>query len=116
MKDTGQTKRVLIAADKFKRSLTAVEVAERVAAGIRRARPGTVVVSRPVADGGDGTVDAAVAGGFVPREVEVTGPLGVPVTARFAMRGRTAVVEMAEASGLRLLPPDTFAPLTATSY
>ncbi|MGP4111184.1 glycerate kinase [Streptomyces sp. 4N509B] len=116
MTDTGQTRRVLIAADKFKGSLTAVEVAGHVAAGIRRARPGTVVVARPVADGGDGTVDAALASGFAPREAVVTGPLGLPVTARFAMRGRTAVVEMAEASGLRLLPPATFAPLTATSH
>ncbi|MGP3970086.1 glycerate kinase [Streptomyces sp. 6N223] len=116
MTDTGMTRRVLIAADKFKGSLTAVEVAERVTAGIRRARPGATVVARPVADGGDGTVDAAVAAGYAPREAEVTGPLGIPVQARFAMRGRTAVVEMAQASGLTLLPPHTFAPLTATSY
>jgi glycerate 2-kinase len=116
MTDTGLTRRVLIAADKFKGSLTAVEVAEHVTAGIRRARPGAAVTSLPVADGGDGTVDAAVAAGFTPHEVEVTGPIGIPVTARFALRGRTAVVEMAQASGLSLLPPGTFAPLTATSY
>jgi glycerate 2-kinase len=116
MTDAGQpTRRVLIAADKFKGSLTAVEVARHIAAGIRRARPGATVVARPVADGGDGTVDAAVAAGYAPREAEVTGPLGIPVQARFAMRGRTAVVEMAQASGLTLLPPHTFAPLTATS-
>jgi glycerate kinase len=115
MTDTGQTRRVLIAADKFKGSLTAVEVAGHVTAGIRRARPGATVVARPVADGGDGTVDAAVAAGYALREAEVTGPLGIPVTARFAMRGRQAVVEMAQASGLTLLPPHTFAPLTATT-
>ncbi|RMI33112.1 glycerate kinase [Streptomyces triticirhizae] len=111
-----QSGRVLIAADKFKGSLTAAEVAEHVAAGIRRARPGTSVVSLPVADGGDGTVDAVVAGGFDPVEVEVTGPLGLPVAARFALRGETAVVEMAQASGLVLLPQRTFAPMTATTY
>jgi glycerate kinase len=60
-------------------------------------------------------VDAAVAAGFERRLVEVTGPLGDPVTAAFALRGGTAVVEMAEASGLRHLPPGVFAPLTATT-
>ncbi|QPP05821.1 glycerate kinase [Streptomyces bathyalis] len=109
------TARVLIAADKFKGSLTAVEVAERITAGIRRARPGASVESLPVADGGDGTVAAAVAGGFERHEVEVTGPLGAPVTAAFALRDGTAVVEMAEASGLELMPPGVFAPLTATT-
>ncbi|MEV6314451.1 glycerate kinase [Streptomyces sp. NPDC051776] len=110
------TGRVLIAADKFKGSLTAVEVAEHVTAGLRRVAPGAVVESLPVADGGDGTVDAAVAAGFERREVRVTGPLGAEVTAAYALRGGTAVVEMAEASGLRRLPPGVFAPLTATTY
>jgi glycerate kinase len=110
------TARVLIAADKFKGSLTAAQVAERITAGIHRARPGAVVESLPVADGGDGTVEAAVAGGFERRRVTVTGPLGTPVTAAFALRESTAVVEIAEASGLQLLPPGTFAPLTATTY
>ncbi|MBA0052169.1 glycerate kinase [Streptomyces sp. AJS327] len=110
------TARVLIAADKFKGSLTAVEVAERVRTGIQRARGGVEVDALPVADGGDGTVAAAVADGFERHEVEVTGPLGAPVTAAFALRGETAVVEMAEASGLQLLPPGAFAPLTATTY
>jgi glycerate kinase len=107
---------VLIAADKFKGSLTATEVAERVAAGIRAVRPEAVVEALPVADGGDGTVDAVVAGGFERRQATVTGPLGMPVTASFALRGHTAVVELAEASGLRLLPPHTFAPMTATTH
>ncbi|WP_049580666.1 glycerate kinase [Streptomyces sp. SBT349] len=113
MTDTG---RVLIAADKFKGSLTAAEVAEHVTVGIRAVRPAAVVESLPVADGGDGTVEAAVAGGFVPVEAEVTGPLGLPVLASFALRDEVAVVEMAQASGLRLLPPFTFAPMTATTY
>lgn len=109
------TARVLIAADKFKGSLTAVEVAERITAGIKRVRPDAIVESLPVADGGDGTVAAAVAGGFERHEREVTGPLGGPVTAAFALRGETAVVEMAEASGLQRMPPGVFAPLTATT-
>lgn len=109
-------RRVLIAADKFKGSLTAVQVAEHVAAGLRAVRPDLAVESLPVADGGDGTVDAAVAHGFERREVRVTGPLGRPVTAAYALGGATAVVEMAEASGLGHLPAGVFAPLTATTY
>ncbi|UNZ16756.1 glycerate kinase [Streptomyces sp. 891-h] len=108
--------RVLIAADKFKGSLTAVEVAEHLTAGIRKARPEVEVEALPVADGGDGTVAAAVANGFTRHEVEVTGPLGATVTAAFALREGTAVVEMAEASGLQHLPPGVFVPLTATTY
>ncbi len=111
--------RVLIAADKFKGSLTAVRVAGHVTAGLRRgAAEGAEleIVSLPVADGGDGTVDAAVAAGFERRELTVTGPLGTPVTAAYALRGTTAVVEMAEASGLRHLPAGVYAPLTATTH
>lgn len=110
------TQRVLIAADKFKGSLTAVEVAERVTAGLRRVVPGLEVEALPVADGGDGTVAAAVAAGFERHERAVAGPLGQEVTAAFALRGDTAVVEMAEASGLQRLPAGVFAPLTASTY
>ncbi|MER7195314.1 glycerate kinase [Streptomyces flaveolus] len=109
-------RRVLVAADKFKGSLTAVEVAERVAAGLRRVVPDVDVEALPVADGGDGTVAAAVAAGFERREVRVAGPLGDEVTAAFALRGDTAVVEMAEASGLQRLPAGVLAPLTASTY
>ncbi|GHH93005.1 glycerate kinase [Streptomyces capillispiralis] len=108
--------RVLVAADKFKGSLTAVEVAERVMAGLRRVVPDLVVEALPVADGGDGTVAAAVAAGFERREVRVTGPLGDEVSAAYALRGDTAVVEMAEASGLQRLPDGVLAPLTASTY
>lgn len=111
-----ETRRVLIAADKFKGSLTAVQVAERVTAGLRRVVPDLRVEALPVADGGDGTVDAAVAAGFERREVRVAGPLGQEVTAAFALRGGTAVVEMAEASGLQRLPAGVFGPLTASTY
>jgi glycerate kinase len=110
------TRRVLVAADKFKGSLTAVQVAERVTAGLRLAVPDAEVAALPVADGGDGTVDAAVAAGFERRDVRVAGPLGDEVTAAFALRGDTAVVEMAEASGLQRLPAGVFAPLTASTY
>jgi len=108
--------RVLIAADKFKGSLTAAQVAERVTAGLHRVAPHVEVESLPVADGGDGTVDAAVAAGFERREVRVAGPLGHEVTAAFALRGSTAVVEMAEASGLQRLPEGVLAPLSSSTY
>ncbi|MCZ9353926.1 glycerate kinase [Streptomyces mutabilis] len=107
---------MLVAADKFKGSLTAVEVAERVTAGLRRVVPDLAVEALPVADGGDGTVAAAVAAGFERREVRVAGPLGDEVTAAFALRDDTAVVEMAEASGLQRLPEGVLAPLTSSTY
>jgi glycerate kinase len=106
---------VLVAADKFKGSLTAEQVAAHVAAGLWSVAPAADVTALPVADGGDGTVAAAVAAGFAEHTATVTGPLGEPVTARWALRAGTAVVEMAEASGLRHLPPGLFAPLTATT-
>ncbi|WP_425505797.1 glycerate kinase [Streptomyces typhae] len=107
---------VLIAADKFKGSLTGAQVAQRVTAGLHEVDPDLPVRALPVADGGDGTVEAAVAAGFERREARVTGPLGEQVAAAYALREGTAVVEMAEASGLQLLPEGTFAPLTATTY
>lgn len=113
---TPSAQRVLVAADKFKGSLTAVEVAERVTAGLRAVRPDLRVEALPVADGGDGTVAAAVAAGFERHEVTVSGPLGDEVTAAYALRDGTAVVEMAEASGLQRLPEGVFAPLTASTY
>ncbi|MGV9777441.1 glycerate kinase [Streptosporangium sp. NPDC003464] len=121
---------VVIAPDKFKGSLTGAEVAARVAAGLG---PDVATVALPVADGGDGTVDAVVACGFSRVEVEVTGPAGQPVRAAYAWREpagdagpdpsptpahagvATAVIELAEASGLRRLTGGLQA-LTATSY
>ncbi|MFC4589757.1 glycerate kinase [Sphaerisporangium corydalis] len=107
---------VLVAPDKFKGSLSAVEVAGRVAAGLREVRPDVAVVTMPVADGGDGTVDAAVACGFERAEAVASGPTGEPVTASYALRDGVAVVELAEASGLHRLPGGRLAPLTATSH
>lgn len=110
-----QRDHVVIAPDKFKGSLTAAEVAGHVAAGLRRVRPDVPLTLLPVADGGDGTVDAAVASGFSRVRTAVTGPTGEPVAASYAVRGTTAVVELAEASGLRRLPGGELAPLTASS-
>jgi len=107
---------VLVAPDKFKGSLTAVDAAEAIAAGLRQGRPGIEVVLAPIADGGDGTVDAAVAAGYERVTVSVAGPTGQPVAASLARSGDTAVVEMAEASGLRRLPDGRPAALTASTY
>ncbi|WP_329789517.1 glycerate kinase [Lentzea sp. DG1S-22] len=104
---------VIIAPDKFKGSLTAPQVAAAVARGLREVVPDADVRLLPVADGGDGTVDAAVAAGFLKVGRWVTGPAGTPVPASFAVRGTTAVVEVASAAGLTLLEEP--APLDATS-
>src|SRR4051794_16205993 len=108
--------RVLVAPDKFKGSLTAREVAARVAAGIGAEAPGVEVEQVPVADGGDGTLDAAVAAGYTRVEVRAQGPTGEPVTTAFAARDHVAVVEMADVSGLALLMPDRLDALGASSY
>jgi glycerate 2-kinase len=107
---------VVIAADKFKGTLTAAEVAVRVAAGLASGGFEGKTVCVPVADGGDGTVAAAVAAGFRLVEVQVRGPATATVTAAYALRGDSAVIEAAQACGLTLLPADGLAPLTATSY
>lgn len=107
---------IVVAPDKFKGTLTAAEAAGHVADGILRVLPDADVRRLPVADGGDGTVDAAVAAGFRRVRTRVAGPTGHAVDASFAIRGTTAVVELAEASGLVLLPAGQPAPLTASSY
>ncbi|WP_104137609.1 glycerate kinase [Arthrobacter sp. ZGTC131] len=101
--------RIVIAPDKFKGSLSAPDVArhleEGLQAGFRTAGLGPLEVLRiPVADGGEGTLDAAVGSGFTRRSAVVSGPTGLPLTAEFAVRGREAVIEMAAASGLAVLP------------
>jgi glycerate kinase len=117
--------RTLIAPDKFKGSLTAGEVAEALAAGLRSAtrpsdgssgRAGTVHCELlPLADGGDGSVDAAVASGFTRRHYTVAGPTGQHVPASIAFDGVTAVVEVANTCGLGLLPDGKLEPLDASS-
>lgn len=107
--------RVLLAPDKFKGSLPAAAVADAVSRGLRRELPDVEIVSVPIADGGDGTVAAALAAGFRPVEVTATGPTGEPVRTTYARRGHVAVVELADVSGLARLPGDGPAPMTATS-
>jgi glycerate kinase len=107
--------RVLLAPDKFKGTLTAAEVAGHLSNGLRSVRPDLEVVVVPVADGGDGTLAAAVAAGFTRVPVRATGPTGVPCDSAYGVRGSAAVVELAEVSGLAQLPGHRAAPLTATS-
>jgi glycerate kinase len=106
---------VVVAPDKFKGSLGAAGVAQAVADGLRAAVPGLDAREHPVADGGDGTVEAALSAGFTREQVRCTGPTGEPVTAALAVREQIAVVELAEASGLRRLPGGRLAATRATS-
>ncbi len=108
--------KIVIAPDKFKGSLPAAEVAGAIAAGLRAEWPEAELVTVPVADGGDGTVDAAVAAGLDRVPVTVDGPTGEPVRASYARRGEMAVVELADACGLARLPGGRPAPLTASSF
>ncbi|TWP35441.1 glycerate kinase [Leekyejoonella antrihumi] len=106
---------VLIASDKFKGTLTAAQVCAAVRVGLLRRLPDAVVVSVPVADGGDGTIAAAVAAGYTEVPVVAAGPTGEPVHTAYARNGDTAVVELADVSGLVRLPGGVLHPGTATS-
>ncbi|MBY4036447.1 glycerate kinase [Rhodococcus fascians] len=96
--------RILLAPDKFKGSLSAAGVARALAEGLVAGDPSLETVCLPVADGGDGTVDAAVTAGWDRIAVTCSGPTGEPVETSYARRGDTAVVELASAVGLELLP------------
>ena len=112
--------RIVVAPDKFKGCLTAPQVCDAIASGIRSVRPDATIDLCPVADGGEGTVAALVAatnGRFETRRV--TGPLPeMKVDATFGVLGdgHTAVIEMAAASGLALLKPDERDPLATTTF
>ncbi len=107
--------RVVIAPDKFKGSLSARAVADHLAVGLTRAAPDLQVVLAPVADGGDGTLDVLAPHGFTVQTVTVTGSTGQRRRARFGIRDADAVLELAEADGLRHIDPRELRPLTATS-
>ena len=110
--------KIVIAPDSYKESLSALEVAQAVEAGFRQVFPDADYVLVPVADGGEGTVDAMVAAtGGRKETVTVSGPLGEPVEAFYGLTGDgdTAVIEMAAASGLALVPPDRRNPLLTSS-
>lgn len=109
----------VIAPDSFKESLTALEVATAIETGFKRVFPDADYVKLPMADGGEGTVQSlvdATQGKLI--ECEVTAPLGDKVKSFFGLSGdgKTAIIEMAAASGLHLVPPEKRNPLLTTSY
>jgi glycerate kinase len=108
--------RVVVAPDKFKGSLTAPAVAAAVRRGLLAFQPDADVVGLPMADGGDGTVDVALAAGWDQVEVEATGPTGEPARATYAVRGSQALIELADVVGLRRLPSTGPDPLGASTY
>ncbi|MEO3747081.1 glycerate kinase [Plantactinospora sp. B5E13] len=107
---------VLLAPDKFKGSLSAAEVVRYLTVGLRRACPAVEVRGFPVADGGEGTLDAALSAGFTRVPVRATGPTGEPVVTAYARRAGAAVVELADACGQRRLPGGRADPLHAGTH
>ncbi|GAB4581096.1 MAG: glycerate kinase [Anaerolineales bacterium] len=113
--------RILIAPSGFKESLSAEEVANSIEAGITKVLPSAHILKAPLVDGGEGFTKALVdATGGTLHELTVIGPAGVPVRSHFGFLGgqqkKTAVVEMAAAAGLRLVPADSRNPLLTTTY
>lgn len=111
--------KIVIAPDSYKESLSALEVATHIEAGFREVFPNAHYVKLPVADGGEGTVEAMVAatnGEII--EVSVTGPLGDPIQAFYGISGdkQQAFIEMAAASGLEQVPAELRNPLKTTSW
>lgn len=113
--------RVLVAPSGYKECLEAERVAAAIAEGVRRAMPDADICCLPLVDGGEGfarALAAATAGST--RHLKVTGPVGEPVDACLGLMGgdgpRTAVVEMAQAAGLRLVPPDARDPMRTTTF
>jgi len=106
---------IVVAPNAFKETFSPLRAARLIARGLSRSLRARLVLV-PVADGGDGTLEALRArlGGRLAR-VRVTGPLGKPVLARYLRAGRTAVIEMAEASGLKLVPPGRRDPMRSTT-
>lgn len=111
--------KIVIAPDSFKENLTSLEVASELETGLRRVWPDADYVKVPMADGGEGTVQSLVdaTGGRIVK-CAVTGPLGQKVLASYGLLGdgQTAVIEMAEASGLPLVPRPERDPLRATTF
>ncbi|EGT4257144.1 glycerate kinase [Citrobacter amalonaticus] len=111
--------KIVIAPDSFKESLSAMQVATAIEQGFREIYPDAQYVKLPMADGGEGTVESmveATEGHY--QFIDVTGPLGTQVQARWGVLGdgKTAVIEMAAASGLHHVPPEHRNPLITTSY
>jgi len=111
--------KILVAPNAFKESLSAMEAAEVITEGILKVMPGAQITKIPIADGGDGTLEAVVAGtrGKI-YKARVLNPLGKRITAEYGITGdgTTAIIEMSRASGLALVPPAKRNPMITTSY
>lgn len=110
--------RVVLAVDSFKGSISAVAATSALAAGVAEIRPDLEIIRAPIADGGEGTVEALMAAGFTSREVPVRGPFGELVNGIVGVRRDFAVVELASAAGLHLVDgaPDSRSSRTASTY
>ena len=109
--------KVILAIDSFKGCLTSTEANQAAAEGIRSIFPDAEIIEIPVSDGGEGFIDAfhaAIGGKLV--ELAVKDPLMRPIAARYLLKGETAVIEIAQASGLTLLTNEERNPMVATSY
>ncbi len=111
----GSRPSVLIAPDKFKGSLTASEVARSIAKGLHTSFPGIHTTELPVADGGDGTLDAFLANGYTRAEIKVTGPDNDLQNSAIAVKDGTAIIETALTSGLAMRGDRKPNPLASTS-
>ena len=115
-------KKILVAVDSFKGSMTSIEAGKAIENGIKAVLPDACIRVRPVADGGEGTTEALIYGrdNAHREECEVTGPLGERRTAAYvtydSADGKTAVMEMAAAAGLPLVPEDRRDPMHTTTY
>lgn len=116
LSDRGHSPRLLLALDKFKGTLTSCEAADALRRGLERGCPTASITAVPVADGGDGTVDAAVSVGYVKQAFVVSGPIGELVTTNVAIRGNTAIIEAATVCGLQQLPFGSRHPLESGSH
>jgi len=110
------TGRVLVCLGRFHRAVSATDASRWLAEGIRAHDDGLDVQERLIADGAEGTVDALVGAGYRRVVTRVTGPLGGTVEAGIAVRGELAVIEQAQASGMRLAPARVRSALLASSY
>lgn len=108
--------KIVIVPDSFKASASSQEVAQWIENGILSIIPNCETIKIAIGDGGEGTLDAVIGAGFNPIEVSVTGPTNKTVQSKFGMRGSTALVELAQASGLSQLPGKKLEPLIATSF
>jgi glycerate kinase len=108
--------RIVIAPDSFKGSASSSEIAQWIENGIHSVIPDCETVKIAIGDGGEGSLDAVLRAGFTALTCEVLGPLGNPVTAQIAMKGDTAFIEMAQASGLAQLRDGKKDAINASSF